>query len=801
MSIGDPLLPGQGPDSASRKPAQPKRRTRAGGPSSQSSAAKTQPDYTAFVEVAIASSSPQLLTYGWRSGSNAKHPTPGLDKPKGAKEPLQPELTLEGQEPGSQAPGGPQPGLFVLVNVSGKDRVGVVIRTVAKPEFACKPVVSTLCRAPALPASLLGLLFWVAQYYLCPLPRLIHVVAPGRIWKAERDASRWQRWQKIAGTGDDNTQAGPFKLLAGERLASPTGELRLSPDQLRAVASIVAPAREHDGAEVQLKPRFEPGFRTVLLEGVTGSGKTEVYLAAAKACREAGLTVLVLVPEIALTPQMTERFRAHFGSDLAVLHSGLTEAETEREWYRMALQDAGIVLGVRRGVFVPLSRIGLIVVDEEHDASYKTDEYPSVHARDVAIKRAQLEGAVCILGSASPSLESYANVKRGTYSHILLPRRARGLPPQIEIIDSKAFFTGLQRASSRRRRDAGGDRSSGINFVGPIIVPQIIAELSACQRRGEQSMVIVNRRGFANFALCLSCGHAQNCPNCEVTTTLHSGGTTEICHHCGYRAAARTSCGSCSSDRLETRGFGTQRVQAELAEVLPQLSTARLDRDVMTSPTRLADLLNGFRDGSFQCLIGTQILSKGHDFPRVSVVVVLHLEDALFLPDFRSAERTYQLLLQSAGRAGRAELPGRVLVQSLQHEHPVLAAVTSGQAARFYDGEMNLRRMAGLPPFARQVLFGLEHRDENTLSRDAFLLAQRLRDCCSANQTPGQDRRLSLVGPFPAPIERRGGLLRAQIVLTMSRELTPYRVVPPDLLGERFGSCRLRLDVDPHNFM
>jgi primosomal protein N' (replication factor Y) len=636
------------------------------------------------------------------------------------------------------------------------------------------------------------LLHWVALYYVCPLPRLIHLAAPGRLWKAEHDETRTKRMHKGKKTSAELLWS-ERHLLVGERASTrPPHAIDLSPEQHKAVGHIAA----CDSGIAM----FTKSFRTILLEGVTGSGKTEVYLALTRRCREAGHAVLVLVPEIALTPQMTSRFRAPFGADLAVLHSGLTEAETEREWYRIASGQARVVLGVRRGIFVPLKDIGLIIVDEEHDSSYKSDEYPAVHARDVAIKRAQIEDAVCVLGSASPSLESYANVQRKLYDHVTLTHRAAGSPPQIERIDSKPFFTGLQKSFATKGRGGPWDRSSGIHFVGPVIVPQILAELSQCAARGEQSMVIVNRRGYASFALCLACGESQRCPQCEVTTTLHSQATVEICHHCGYRAPRRATCSSCGSDRLETRGFGTQRVQAELATAIPQVKTERLDRDVMTSPSRLAELLGKFRDGSFDCLIGTQILSKGHDFPRVSLVAVLHLEDALFLPDFRSAERTFQLLLQSAGRAGRASLPGRVLVQTLQPNHPVLESVVSAQSQRYYENELATRRMAGLPPFARQILFGLEHKSEEVLVKESYRLGQILRQSIETLQPQIADT-LRIMGPFPAPIERRGGVYRSQIVITVPKNVLPNRLVPAELRTERFGGCRLRLDVDPHNFM
>lgn len=719
-----------------------------------------------YAEIAVPSSSPGLLTYEGAEG-----------------------LSGETYSPGS----------LVEVDVRGRAKVGVVVAGTPQPSYACKPILRSIWAQPCLPEALLKLLLWVSQYYLCPLPRLIHLCAPSAIWKAGAEAQRIKRYKSAALPGQEQPQLAA--KLRGERIYGDNA-LTLAPEQNAAVGVILRgepgenPADGAGGGSAG--PKIE--FATTLLEGVTGSGKTEVYLACAKAVLAAGRSVLVLVPEIALTPQMTMRFRAHFGADLAVVHSGLTAAEVEREWYRIALGQARIVLGVRRGVFAPLKSIGLIIVDEEHDASYKSDDYPCVHSRDVAIKRAQLEGALCVLGSASPSLESNLNAERGAYRHVTLHRRQRGARPQIEIFDSRPFFRSFRSAESaklRTRSERNLERSTDLNFQKAIIMPQILHEIAECKNRGEQSMIIVNRRGFANFALCLACGQAQKCPHCEVTTTLHKAGTLEICHHCGFKVNARTHCSSCNSADLESRGFGTQMVEREISQALPKLRLERLDRDIMTSPTRLSELLNRFRAGESDALIGTQILSKGHDFPRVSLVAILHLEDSLFLPDFRSAERTFQLLLQSAGRAGRGEVPGRVVVQSLQPEHPVLLAVRSDQSEKFYRDEISLRRMAGLPPFVRQVLLLLENRDEVALSRDAYALKRAIDEHLRQSQDPA----IRLIGPHPAPVERLGGQFRAQIILCLPKTILPRKVLPVAILGERFGTSRFRIDVDPQNFM
>jgi primosomal protein N' (replication factor Y) len=721
----------------------------------------------AFVQVAVPGSTRQMLTYQIHPQTLARS-------------------FFEDSEDVSAVQTAVDPtGAFVRVNIRGREKVGVVWQTVSRPAFACKEVSGPLWGSPVLPFELRTLLEWASRYYLCPVPRLIHLCAPGPVWKSLEDERRGRRMAPST-SSDGLSLRGELSPADGVRPA-------LAPEQTAAVEAIF----NHQSK----------GAVATLLQGVTGSGKTEVYLAVAERVLAHGQSVLILVPEIALTPQMTARFRQVFGGRLAVLHSGVTTRESEREWYRVASGQAQVVLGVRRGVFAPLRRIGLIVVDEEHDSSYKADDFPCFHARDVAVKRAQIEGALCVLGSASPSLESIHNAREGRYGLCVLKGRHKGDLPQIEVLDSRHFYKGLQKV-----RDA--ERSTGFSFQGQVILPQILRELGRVCASGQQAIIIVNRRGYASFAICLDCGHAQTCPHCDVTTTLHKNETLEVCHHCGHQGPASRSCGSCGGLRLESRGFGTQMIESEIRKHLPELKFERLDRDVLTSSTRLKGLLERFRMGEIQALVGTQILSKGHDFPKVSLVCVLHLEDSLFLPDFRSSERTYQLLLQSAGRAGRGEWPGRVLVQSLQPDHAVLQSVVQGKGEAFFRNELSLRQMAGLPPFCRQILIELSNSDDELLSEDALTL-RRLLDQHVANmkfaqsENPGvvsesgRSRRVPvrILGPHPAPVERIRSQWRCQILMSFPRGVHPLHLVPEILHSERFRKSQLRIDVDPHRFL
>lgn len=728
-----------------------------------------------FVLVAVPGSTREMLTYQLEPhGLQSKDSIPSSSADGDHDES---EVWAEQNAPHPE-------GAFVRINVRGREKVGIVWECVERPSFNCKDVAGSLWGQPVLPPQLRNLLEWISRYYLCPVPRLIKLCAPGSVWKSADDEKRGERLKpSLSSEG---------LVLRGEMAAPDARRPDLAPEQRQAVDNIFENHRS--------------GRSATLLEGVTGSGKTEVYLAVAERVLGQGHNVLILVPEIALTPQMTARFRQAFGSQLAVLHSGVTTREAEREWYRVIGGQARVVLGVRRGIFAPLSKIGLIVVDEEHDSSYKADDFPCFHARDVAVKRAQIEGAICLLGSASPSLESMHNARENRYGYCVLKGRHKGALPQIEVLDSRLFYKGLKKVRN-------AERSTGFSFQGQVILPQILRELGRVCALGQQAIVIVNRRGYANFSVCLDCGHAQTCPHCDVTTTLHKKETRQICHHCGYQGPAPVRCGSCAGVRLESRGFGTQMIESEIRHNLPHLSFERLDRDVLTSSTRLRSLLEHFRAGEIHALVGTQILSKGHDFPKVSLVCVLHLEDSLFLPDFRSSERTFQLLLQSAGRAGRGEWPGRVLVQSLLPDHPVLQSVVQGKTDAFYANELSLRRMAGLPPFCRQILIELSNADEDVLSNDARalrrLLDHHLTTCRPrhpAEQVPrggaaGSVQAARVVGPHPAPVERIRGLWRCQILLSFARLMHPQQLVPAVLHAERFRKSGLRVDVDPYRFL
>ena len=516
--------------------------------------------------------------------------------------------------------------------------------------------------------------------------------------------------------------------------------------------------------------------KAFLLHGVTGSGKTEVYLRAMEACLAKGRGVLVLVPEIALTPQLVSRFRARFGDELAVLHSGLSDRARYEMWKSLREDRVRVAIGARSAIFAPIPRLGLVVVDEEHDGSFKQEEGVRYHGRDMALLRAYRSAAVCVLGSATPSLETEALVRQGKLSRLSLPKRAlaAAVLPAVELIDV--------------RRTARGP--SGHALVTLPVHRGIEKVLAA----SEQAIVFLNRRGFAPSVLCDACGTLASCPHCSVSLTLHrAGGMRLRCHYCDYETAMGTKCTKCGSERLAMVGLGTERLEESLAEAFPAARVVRLDRDVAPG-ARSEAVIDRMRRKQADILVGTQMVTKGHDLPHVTLVCVVNADAALALPDFRAAERTFQLLVQVAGRAGRAERPGRVMIQTRLPDHPVLQFAMTHDVAGFIEHELQARREAHYPPFARLALVRVDAADD----RRARAEADRLASIASAQQ-PVQRGLVEVLGPSPAPLERLRGRYRHRIVLRADQR-APLRAVARAMLQARPDGDRLvrmSVDIDP----
>ena len=663
----------------------------------------------------------------------------------------------------------PQSGRFFKVPLRSKWTVGLFLDRIPKPSYACKEVASELDHIPELSAQHLKLMTWLSEYYLSPLGSAAAAVVPGFVWGLAEKDWKASRSSSQAGSRSGN-RAHKQSKAQNETQTETQKQISLSTEQAQALETCLS-----------ARPTV------TLLRGVTGSGKTEVYLEAVQRVLAQQKTVLVMVPEISLSPQMEDRFRAHFGARLAVLHSGLAQGLYQQEWRRVALGEAEVVLGVRSSVFAPLKNLGLVVVDEEHDSSYKCADAPCYNARDVAVKRASMEGALCVLGSATPSLESYLNAQSGRYGYATLKSRHSSTRVTWDWVDLRLS---LQRSArkAQRARDLQSSQES--------LSPEIVTQIRDNKHAGYQTMVILNRRGFAHFATCGSCGENLKCPSCSVSTTLHKMGQTEICHYCGFQIRRRYSCPSCGSQEFIEFGMGTQSLEMELQEKIPELKIDRLDRDVLTSETRLSSILEKFRSGETDCLVGTQMLSKGHDFPRVSLVVLLHLEESLHLPDFRSRERTFQLISQSAGRAGRAETPGKVLLQSLSKEVPLAKSALQGEIESFLAEEKALRSMAHLPPFVRQILFEINDKSNEKAFERACLVREKLLNHWKIVGLGSKDAKI--VGPVPAMLEKIKGVYRFHISLALSKSVLPNRAVPEELWTKRVQG--FQIDVDPLNF-
>ncbi|MGD9587730.1 MAG: primosomal protein N' [Pyrinomonadaceae bacterium] len=480
-------------------------------------------------------------------------------------------------------------------------------------------------------------------------------------------------------------------------------------------------------------------YKAFLLHGITGSGKTEVYIRAMKACLRSGRSSLMLVPEIALTPIFSRRLRAVFGDQVAILHSNLSAGERFDEWRRIRSGAARIAIGTRSAIFAPLAEIGLIVVDEEHDSSYRQNESPFYNARDTAVVRAKNAGAVVVLGSATPSLETFENARADKYQYLQLQKRIEDRPlAQAELIDMREVF-----------KKAGKD---------VVISPQLVEAIRETHRKGEQSMILLNRRGFSQFVLCRSCGESLRCRNCDITLTYHKKDPRLTCHYCGYRTVVPDKCPFCAGEFLYFIGQGTEQLQGILERQFPGLRIARIDRDTMARKGDMAKALLAFDRGEIDMLVGTQMLAKGHDFPNVTLVGVISVDTGLGLPDLRSAERTFQLITQVAGRAGRGDRGGRVLIQTYYPEHYALRHAVKQDYEGFFDEEMRYRERMAYPPFVVLASILVRHSDLKT----ANSIAARVREALDAANA---GRACRILGPAQAPLSRLKGEHRIQIIL------------------------------------
>ncbi|WP_281250601.1 primosomal protein N' [Thioalkalivibrio denitrificans] len=697
----------------------------------------------------------------------------------------------------------PGPGQRVRVGLGRRDVVGVVIDVAGTSTLArerLRPVREVLDDTPLLNPSLLRLLCWSADYYQHPVGEVVQQALPVLLRQGKPARPGRTLCYRLTGTGREQD---PATLSRAPRQAALLDALKdcpegLTPSELESVPPggwhgplralrdkgwVEACERERapaGTAAVETGPELNldqtaaveavralfGSFSCHLLQGVTGSGKTEVYLQLICLALDAGQQVLVLVPEIALTPQLVRRFRRRLDTPVAVLHSGLTDRERLDAWLSVRDGHAGVAIGTRSAVYVPWVRPGLIIVDEEHDTSYKQHEGFRYHARDVAVMRARMEEIPILLGSATPSLESLANVARGQYGRSRLTTRAGGASaPRAELLDLR-----------RQTLDEG--LSTGL-----------LQRMEQHLAGGAQCLLFLNRRGYAPTLICHVCGWVAECPRCDARMTWHHGDGRIRCHHCGHEKPRPARCPSCGGG-LGGLGEGTERVAQALARHFPGVSIGRLDRDSTRRKGSLESVLDDVRSGRHRILVGTQMLAKGHHFPEVSLVGILDADQGLFSADFRAAERMAQLMIQVAGRAGRADRPGEVLIQTHHPDHPLLRTLVEGGYEAFAEAALAERRAAGLPPFAHIALL----RAEATAAAAPHDFLQAARAALQALRPDSVD----IWGPAPSLMERRAGRYRAQLMLQSASRPALHRALRawvPEL-AHLPGARKVRWAVD-----
>ncbi len=612
------------------------------------------------------------------------------------------------------------------------------------PAQKLKPIQSVLLKEPLFDSAMLGFFRWVSDYYCHPLGEVIAAAVPK---------------QYITATDEQKLRALKLKPLEFEGLGT-AAIPELTPDQANALAEI---DRNRN--------------RPVLLHGVTGSGKTEVYLRVLESVLAEGKGGMILVPEIALTPQLLGRFASRFPGKVAVLHSDLTPRERLSQWERLRQGIATVVIGARSAVFAPVKNLGLILVDEEHETTFKQEDTLRYHARDVAVVRGRMLGARVILGSATPSLESYANTQNGRYAYVRLPKRVQERPmPLVTMVDLR-------------------DKAEWQSAESPWLSRKLVARLRDVHAKGQQSLLYLNRLGYAHFLFCEDCGHTWRCRQCDVALTYYKHPPLLKCHYCGSSHEVPLSCEICSGASLKTLGVGTEQVEKELKALMPEARICRMDRSVITTRAELEGLLTTIANREVDIVIGTQMLAKGHDFPGIALVGILMADATLNIPDFRAAERTFQIITQVSGRAGRGDIRGEVIVQSLNPDAPVLHQAIEGASEEFYRSEIEARTQLGFPPFTRLAMLRFQHKNAQTVQRIAeqvvFYLSSR------------RNEAIQILGPSEAPLSRLKNLYRWHCLIKSNsvRDLQQTLHLAQEYCDHLKSSVQMAVDVDPVNCM
>lgn len=718
----------------------------------------------------------------------------------------------------------------VLVPLGKRRATGVVADFLAKtpPLKEIKEIQAVLDDRPVLDRSLLKLIDWASRYYLASMGEVLATILPPGLRaqssivivpktgefpeagelerKILEEARRRKGRLTIRSLAQRVPQKGLHRALdrlntmgaveVRERMPGQQRSTRLARDLVK------GPTDDNRGSLQKIKLTTEQeralhlirsrlnrgGFETFLLYGVTGSGKTEVYLRAIEEAKKTKKRSLILVPEISLTPQLLDRLEERFPNRVGVLHSALTSSERLTQWWRTLDGSVDVVVGARSAVFAPLPDVGLIVVDEEHDTSYKQEEGLRYHARDLAVVRGKLLGCPVILGTATPAVESFENCRQGRYRLLELTRRVQRRPlPRVEAVDLRV------------NNEKEGDEGKGISPRFQALPRLSLRLKEALQRnlaRGWQSLIFLNRRGFANFLQCRLCGHVLRCSHCSVSLTFHLKQQSLFCHHCGFHEPTRDLCPGCGNLTLAGIGFGTETVEQEIARLMPRARIARMDRDTTNKRGAQERLLRHWEKGEIDVLVGTQMITKGHDVGGVTLVGVILADLSLNLPDFRAAERTFQLLAQVAGRAGRGQEPGSVIIQTFAPDHYAIRCAMDHNYKRFFESEIEFRRALNYPPFSRLVHLRLE----GPAPEDVEVTARRLGEELRREHSPKDN--LEILGPAPAPIEKLRRRYRWQILVkgTKSAALLELAQRAREILP-RSRKTRLFIDVDPYNML
>jgi len=715
-------------------------------------------------------------------------------------------------------------GVGSRVRVPFRDK-SALATVVAIPEQSeakgIRPIEAIVGDAPVLSEQLLELARWIGTYYCCPIETVMRSVLPqvirraevgwkkqlfvqpgrnidqGEIEKLRRRAPRQAELLEAISKLEKPIRAA--ELLRQNSLDNQTlralvkrglAELREETvvrdphgdEQFIATSNLVLNEEQtHALREVAQALDLPENARPILLHGVTGSGKTEIYLQAIRAALDRGRTAIVLVPEISLTPQTVERFKGRFAEEqdaVAVLHSHLSEGERHDEWHKIRSGRVRIVIGARSAVFAPLKNLGLIVVDEEHETTYKQEEAPRYHARDVAVVRAKVEKCVVVLGSATPSLESYHNATIGKYRLLTLTQRVdQKQMPLMRIVD-------LRQERRKEKKTA-------------ILSERLSQAIADRLEKREQTILFLNRRGFSTSLLCSNCGEARNCPNCSVALTFHRQPSVAgrlSCHLCGHTAAVPKKCPACGQDALIYYGFGTEKVESTVSQIFPKAVVRRMDADSMTRKEAYRETLRSFRTGKIDILVGTQMIAKGLHFPNVTLVGIINADLALHLPDFRAGERTFQLLTQVAGRAGRGETAGEVFVQTYTPFSPSIQFARHHDFAGYFQQELEFRERCDFPPFKHAILITVRSAHEGRAKLSAETLKRRLNEALPEEFILGD--------ATPAPLEKLQGQFRFHILIRGEAIMRLSRVVRETLEKLPFPEdVTVTVDVDPYQLL